>query len=148
MDAIRAGTALAEQRDNNLRRHLLGDDQERPPRLLGDPAGGVEGRRILDLEVGHENERVFEHRFHLLLVGDHVMGKIAPVEGHALHHIQRRFGGDAEGGGDDAFRADALIGFGDQRAEPGIGRRDIGDGGEGAIALCRPRRYISGSKFP
>ena len=68
-----------------------------------------------------------------------MVGDIAAVEGHALDDVERGLGGDAEIGGDDTVGTDLLEGLGHQVAEPGIGGRNISDGGQGAILASRAR---------
>ena len=59
---------------------VLGDDQERTVGALGHFDGRHDLLHLADLLVGQQDQRIVEHGFHALVVGDHVAGDVAVVE--------------------------------------------------------------------
>ena len=85
----RAAQLVDDERGQRLALDVLGDDQERP-------AGAghlLEHRQQVlhraDLLLVDQDERVLEHHFHALRVGDEVGREVAAVELHALDDLER-----------------------------------------------------------
>ncbi len=112
--------------DRSLALHVLGDDEQ----LLTGLDQLLQQRQNVgdhgDLLVGDEDIRIVDEGFHLVGVGDHIGGDVAPVELHALHHLGIGLGGLGLLDGDDAIGGDLLHGLGDELADEGVA------GGDGA----------------
>ena len=108
---------VQQQRCQSVALHVLGDDHQL---AAGLDDGLQNGQDLLDggnLLIGNQDVGVVQDGLHLVGVGDHVGGDIAPVELHTLDHVQTGLGGLALLDGDDAFLAHLLHGLGDQLAD-------------------------------
>ena len=118
--------AVQQQSGQSVAFHILGDDDELPAGL----DNGLQNRQDLlnvgDLLIGDQQVSIVQDGFHLVGIGDHVGGDIAPVELHAFHHVQAGLGGLALFDGDDALGADLFHGLGNQLADGSVA------GGDGA----------------
>src|SRR5699024_8418713 len=123
-----AAQTVDDQGGQGVALHVLGDDQQL---LAGLNHLLQQGQQLLDvgnLLIGDEDEGVVQNGLHLLGVGDHIGGDVAPVELHALDDLAVGLGGLGLLHGDDAVVGDLLHGLGDQLAD------DLVAGGHGAHA--------------
>ena len=88
-DLERAAQLVHDERRERLTFDVFGDDEQRTT-LLRDLLQHRE--QILhrrDLLVVDQDERVLEHGFHLLRIGDEVRRDVAAIELHALDRLER-----------------------------------------------------------
>ena len=127
----RAADLVHDQRGERFALDLLRDDDDRLA-ALGDH---LEDRQQVlhraDLLFVDQDQRIFQHRFHAVRVGDEIRRKVAAVELHALDDLE--LGVEALGllDRDHAFLTDLLHGLGDDVADGrvvvGGDRADLGD---------------------
>ena len=89
-DLQRAAQLVDDERRQRLALDVLGDDEQRPAgaRHLLEQRQQVLHRA--DLLLVDQDERVLEHDFHALGIGDEVRREVAAVELHALDDVERR----------------------------------------------------------
>ena len=90
-----------------------------------------------DLLIGDEDIGVVNDGLHLLGIGDHIGGDIAPVELHAFHDLAVGLSGLGLLNGDDAVGGNLLHGIGDQLADLLVAAGNSADTGDvvGAVHL-------------
>ena len=112
------------QRGQGFPFHVFGDDQERFALLHHFFEDRQDFLDVAELFIGDQDVGFFQHRFHLVGIGDHVGGDVAAVELHPFDHFQ--LGGEPFGflDGDDAVVAHLFHRFGDQFADFLIVRGD------------------------
>ncbi len=86
-----------------------------------------------------QDVRVVEDGLHALLVGHHVRGQVALVEGHALGEVELQAEGVGLLDGDDPVLADLVHGLGDELADLLVLRGERGDGGDVGLVVDRAR---------
>jgi hypothetical protein len=86
----RAADLVHDERRERLALHVLGDDEERPPRLHDLLEDGEEVLHGSDAPVGEQQERVLHHALHPVRVRHEVGGQVPTVELHPLDHLQLR----------------------------------------------------------
>ncbi len=84
-----------------------------------------------------QDQRILEHRFHPLGVGDEVRADVAAVELHALDDFERRLAALALFDRDDAVLADLVHRLGNLLADLGVVARNVRDEGDLVLALDR-----------
>jgi hypothetical protein len=113
----RATQLVDDQRRQRLTLDVLRDDEQRaahPGHLL------QHRQQVLhraDLLLVDQDDRVLEHHFHALGVGDEVGREVAAVELHALDDVQAGLERLGLFDGDDAVLADLVHGVGDDLAD-------------------------------
>ncbi len=116
---------------------ILGNDQNR---LAGGRHALEEREQVLchaDLLLVDQDQRILEHRFHPLGVGDEVRADVAAVELHALDDFERRLAALALFDRDDAVLADLVHRLGNLLADLGVVARNVRDEGDLVLALDR-----------
>ena len=108
---------VQQQSSQGIALHILSDDDELPAGLDDRLQDGQDLLNVGDLLIGDQQVSIVQDGFHLVGIGNHVGGDIAPVKLHAFHHIQAGFGGLALFDGDDTFGAHLLHSLGDQLAD-------------------------------
>ncbi|CAN3996533.1 Cell division protein ZapA, partial [Dysosmobacter welbionis] len=106
-----------DQGGQSLALHVLRDDQQLLAGLDDLLQDGQDVSDDGDLLVGNQDIGIVQVGLHLLHVGGHVGGDIAPVKLHALHDLGIGVGGLGLLNGDDAVGRDLLHGVGDQLAD-------------------------------
>src|SRR6476659_5490329 len=124
--AERAAELVHDQRGERLTLDVLRDDQERLAHLRNLLEHGKEILHRRDLLVVNQNQRILEHRLHLLRIRDEVRGEIAAVELHAVDRLERGLEPACFLDRDHAILADLLHRLGDQIADLAVVVR--GDG--------------------
>ena len=127
-----AAQLVDHERGQRFALDVLSDDQERLARLHDLLEHRQQRLQAGELLLVQQDVRLLELDRHLLGVGDEVRREVAPVELHALDHLE--LGGQALGflDRDHAFLADLLHRLGDHLADAGIAE-------PGARALLGPR---------
>ncbi len=134
-----AADLVDDEGGERLALDVLGDDQER----LG--AAGLDDllqqrEQLLDgadLALVDQDVRVVEDGLHTLLVGHHVRGQVALVEGHALGELQVQAEGVGLLDGDDTVLADLVHRVRDELADLGVLRGERGHGGDVGLVVDR-----------
>ena len=121
-----AAQTVHDQGGQGLALHILGDDEQLLAGLHHLLQQGQDVGDDGDLLIGDEDVGVVHDGLHLLGIGDHVGGDVAPVEHHALHHLGVGLGGLGLLDGDHAVGGDLLHGLGNQLADDRVA------GGDGA----------------
>ena len=96
---------------------VLGDDQKRLALACDLLEQGQQVLHVADLLLVKKDERFFQSDFHSLRIGHEVRREVAPVELHALDHVELGLEALALFDRDHAFLADLLHGFGEDAAD-------------------------------
>src|SRR5881628_2565474 len=127
----RPAQLVHHQGRQGLALEVLGDDEQR----LAGPGDLLEQRQHVlhhaELLLVDEDDGVLQYHVHPLRIRHEVGREVAPVELHALDHLEGGLHRLGFFDGDDAILADLLHGFGDQVADRlvvvGGDRGDLGD---------------------
>ncbi|ESP97698.1 DNA polymerase II large subunit [Streptomyces sp. GBA 94-10 4N24] len=137
----RAADLVDHQGRQGLALDVLGDDQQRLGATRLDDLL-QQRQQVLDrtdLALVDQDVRVVEDGLHTLLVGHHVRGQVALVEGHALGEVQVDTEGVGLLDGDDAVLADLVHRLGDELADLLVLRGERGDSGDVGLVVDRAR---------
>jgi hypothetical protein len=136
-DAQRPAEFVDHQRGERFTLDVLGDDEQRTARLRHLLEHRQQVLHVRELLLVNEHERVLEHGFHSLRVGDEVGRQVSAIELHALDHVEGRLERLRLLDGDDAVLADLLHRFRDDLADRLVAVR--GDG-------AHLRDHVSGDR--
>ena len=127
----RAAQLVDNQRGQSFAFHIFRNDDKRATGLSNFLQNRKEILHGRDLLVEDQQVRIIHDRFHAIRVGHEVGGKVAAIELHAFHHVQRGFHAFGFLDRDDTFFANTLEGVSnvvtDGSVVVGRNRSDLGD---------------------
>src|SRR5581483_9275558 len=112
-----AADIVDDQRRQRLALEVLGDHDQRTPRLRDRLQEREHLADVRDLFIAQKNQRLFELGRLTLLLVDEIRGKIAAIELHAIDHLELIFETLTLFDGDDTFLAYFLHGNSDGLAD-------------------------------